>query len=520
MAIGDALDTSQQPITAADPRVAQILALIRAKAGSSPPPETSTAPLDAPIPQQPMPAVPTSLGGPTLAQQANPQPGPPPPDIQNIAQMGGNQPPQLPPTPPPNVTQAPGPGPVKSFLQQLVSGLGSSAYAGTQGAMQRLGLPTDYEKQQNALKMGIAQQGANDTSAYRQAQTGLTASKANQFDTQNAPYSIDAEDKSVLPQFRGSSTTFGGYQALQKLSGGVQGKEDVQSAKDAALLARAQALVKNGGTSFQHVAGTTAGQNTFANYNPKTGEYTDLSGKVLTDFKPASKAMQGALGGFGPAFAATRTLMAAYNENPALLPVLAPMLSKMLAPGDPNAQQIFASLPNGQPQDATGNPIGLRMPGAPTGATRSRGQFAQAVIPSVERAKTEVANLGAQLGPMSGRLNDLYTGTIGAYGPQFSGLQTELKNVGTAWMRLHANSETARADFAKMLASSNDPANLVANLNALEGQAKDYVTEAQGRPSQLGGSTPAVQALTDGGTTYHIPTALVSAFKKDHPNAR
>ena len=193
MAIGDALDTSQQPITAADPRVAQILALIRAKAGSSPPPETSAAPLDTPIPQQPMPAVPTSLGGPTLAQQANPQPGPPPPDIQNIAQMGGNQPPQLPPTPPPNVTQTPGPGPVKSFLQQLVSGLGSSAYAGTQGALQRLGIPTDYEKQQNALKMGIAQQGANDTSAYRQAQTGLTASKANQFDTQNAPYSIDAE---------------------------------------------------------------------------------------------------------------------------------------------------------------------------------------------------------------------------------------------------------------------------------------------------------------------------------------
>src|ERR1035437_3618736 len=293
--------------------------------------------------------------------------------------------PQLPPPADPNVVPPSHPGPIKSFLQHLVSGLGTDIYAGSQGALQKLGLPTDYSKQQDALKIGLQQQQQNSLEGLRQSQQDLNSGKSAQLDQLTAPYSIAKDDQSVLPQFRGSDTTFGGYQALQKLSGTTQGKMDVQSEKDAALLARAQTLAKGATQSFQHVAGTTGnGVNTFANYNSKTGEYTDLKGNVLTDFKPASKAMQGALGGFGPAFAATRTLMAAYNEDPALLPVLAPMLSKMLAPGDPNAQQIFASLPNGQPQDAQGGAIGLRMPGAPTGATRSRGQFAQAVLPSVD----------------------------------------------------------------------------------------------------------------------------------------
>lgn len=280
---------------------------------------------------------------------------------------------------------------------------------------------------------------------------------------------------------------------------------------------------------FQRVAGTSGGKRVFANYDPMTGKFTGVDGKPLTDFEPADKSMQGALGGFAPAFMAYRMLQQAVETNPALLPYVAPLVARILAQsGAPQAGLVdtLSQPPAGQPQDDKGNPLGLKMPAAPTSQTRSRGQFAQATIPAIESAKKEIQRLGDQLGPAQGRWNELYTGKIGAYGPQFSALQTTLKNVGTAWMRLHANSESARQDFEKMLSTSKDPANLVANLNAIENQARDYVAAGQGRPGTMGGSpyqAPAhasMQRFTDKGVVYHIPANMVQAFRKDHPNAR
>jgi hypothetical protein len=300
------------------------------------------------------------------------------------------------------------------------------------------------------------------------------------------------------PSLAGEQVTQGAFQHLltnagtntMRVTTNANTNDTKESIEEQKLQARAAEIANGKIGDFQHVAGTSGGKQVFANYNPAKGEVTDLNGKVLTDFTPANKAMQGALGGFGPAFAASRMMLAAYNENPALLQYMGPLMAKMLGANTPGAVQAFSSVPNGQPQDANGNPIGLRMPGAPTGVTRSRGQFAESVLPSVDDAKAEIMKLGDQLGPMAGRWNDLATSKVGAYGPQFSGLQTQLKNVSTAWMRLHANSETAREDFAKMLSASQDPANLVANLDALEGQAKDYVQEGKGQPGTLGGKTP------------------------------
>src|ERR1035437_8426464 len=94
-------DPSQQPITASDPRVQQILAMIQAKAAQS-----QVAPSDTPSQGQVVPAapppVPTQLGGPTMAQQVPPEAGPPPPQA-NLAPMGVQQMPQLPPPADPNV---------------------------------------------------------------------------------------------------------------------------------------------------------------------------------------------------------------------------------------------------------------------------------------------------------------------------------------------------------------------------------------------------------------------------------
>jgi hypothetical protein len=227
-------DPSQQPITAADPRVAQILALIRAKTGVAPIDPTPTPsqgmiapvapPQQAPPPQMGMPAPVNELGAP----------------LGRTNELGDALPPPQDAPPPPQ------PGPIKSFLQGLVSNLGGAAYQGTQGALQKLGIPTDYEKQQNALKIGIQQQQADALTGLRNAQTSGAQAKADQLDQLTAPYTIDKDDQSVLPQFRGSSTTFGGYQALQKLSGTTEGKTGVAQiqADSRERLANAQLAVR------------------------------------------------------------------------------------------------------------------------------------------------------------------------------------------------------------------------------------------------------------------------------------
>ena len=129
--------------------------------------------------------------------------------------------PNAPPTPP-NPTPAPAPakpGPLKALLTNFLQGAGA-------GLTHAAGLPTQYEKQQNAAHLAIAQQGADDTSAYRQAQTGGLEAKATAADYANTQHTIAADDSSVLPQFRGLTTNVGAYQGLQKLSATVQGKID------------------------------------------------------------------------------------------------------------------------------------------------------------------------------------------------------------------------------------------------------------------------------------------------------
>jgi hypothetical protein len=260
--------------------------------------------------------------------------------------------------------------------------------------------------------------------------------------------------------------------------------------------------------AFQHVVGTSGGKDTFANYDPSKGVFTDLAGNILTDFKPKDKAMQGAYGAYGPMRLAGQLLNYASNDNPALIPVLSPIISHMMASaGGGNAAQIqdvLGKIPEAQPQDDQGQAIGLRMPGAPTGATRSRGQFAEAVLPSIADAEAKINQLGDKLGPMSGRFSELYTGKLGAYGPEYSGLQTTLHNIGTAWMRLHANSESARQDFLHALSSAKDPANLIANLHSIDSQARDYVQQGKGRGGQ-GSAQSGGNAGVPKGATHTVP---------------
>lgn len=283
-------DNSQQPqITADDPRVAQVLALIKARAAQaqSNPLDTAATPSTATIPQAPTPPLPTQLGGPSLAQQAAPNVGSPPPSP-NLSAMA-YQAPQIAQPPSANVAPTPPPsqpGPIKSFLQSLVGGLGTAAYAGTQGALQRLGLPTDYEKQQTAAKLALQQQAANDTSAYRQSLTDLTQGKSAQLDAQNAPYTFGT-GTDIPAQLRGQTFPTIVATALQKALGVQQLKgntaEDIASDKNATTLAGKQ--IQYGPDSYL--------RHGFKSLSGRDVEYDKGTGAVIKDYGPSNSIVSG-----------------------------------------------------------------------------------------------------------------------------------------------------------------------------------------------------------------------------------
>lgn len=218
MALGDPqIDSTQQPITAADPRIAKLLALVQAQRQAQPiapvDPSQQIAPVAAPAPPPNVPGL--------------SPPAPPPP---STAPGAPNLNPAAPPvaaTPaPPSVPQTK-PGPVKSFLMSLGSHLAAGLPATSDALLHHAGLPTAYEKQQNALKIGLQQQQQDSLEGLRAAQANLASGKGAQLDQLTSPYTIDAADESVMPQFRGAKTTFGGYQALQALAGKTAGAANV-----------------------------------------------------------------------------------------------------------------------------------------------------------------------------------------------------------------------------------------------------------------------------------------------------
>lgn len=113
---------------------------------------------------------------------ASPVNAPPAPVAQIATPSASNLPPTPAPAPPPQPTVAPPtqqkPGIIKGLLTDFL-------YGGGQAALAHVGLPTDYSKQQDAAKLAIQQQGADDTTAYRQAQVGQLQAAAAQTNTKN-----------------------------------------------------------------------------------------------------------------------------------------------------------------------------------------------------------------------------------------------------------------------------------------------------------------------------------------------
>lgn len=359
------IDPSQQPITAADPRVAQVLALLKAKAAQTQ--------ID------PMAAQSTAMVAP--AQQPTvPAPNPTLPPMQ-----GGV--PQA-----PQVTQ--GPGPVKSFLQSLVSGLGNTAYAGTQGALQRLGIPTDYEKQQNAAKLAIQQQTANDNSQYRQALTDLTTGKSAQLDAQNAPFTFGA-DASVPEPLRGKTFPTVVANGLLKVLAQNTGKTDVANIGAAAKTDVAQ---------------------TNANSRERLAQ--------------AQLGVRQAIADRNYGLAAKRLSLAGGNQN------LRQLEYRMRA---------YGTGADGQPLPGVefsgdGIPVGTAMQTnvRPTTNARNAGERAETMQDLATRIKGALNDpeIRAGLGPLTGRINDI-KGHAGVLDGPLAELRNDLVSYGAFQAGLH-----------------------------------------------------------------------------------
>lgn len=249
-----------------------------------------------------------------------------------------------------------------------------------------------------------------------------------------------------------------------------------------------------------------------AAFDPASGKYLDMSGAPLTSVTPYVKptaelhdafsdwkrdpenyekfqsAMEriksqgGKNTGFMTMYAMYRLLQTAYHENPALLPAVNEMFKKVMANSGMPLPEGFdiSKVPLDQPlSPVTGQPIGTRMPGAPTSGTRQQAQVAARVLDEMPTIRAEVTNAAKDLGPAKGRLLiGFLLGTVGSTGDKeqdrkLSRLRTDLTFASSASARFHLNSVRAMEQFDKLVsAGKSSPDAIQGFLDGVEEWAK------------------------------------------------
>ena len=148
------------------------------------------------------------------------------------------------------------------------------------------------------------------------------------------------------------------------------------------------------------------------------------------------------------------------------------------------------------------------MPEAPTGQTRSRGQFAEsAVMAQVPGLKNEIDKLADQLGPLSGRWNEFMTGKLGGdpgdpdYG-KYQALRTDMLLLSSGAAKMHLNSVKAIEEFNKLADTGKMTPDILNNfVSTVEKWANTYANQGRGRPAGMpappaaSGKTPAPQIV-------------------------
>jgi hypothetical protein len=228
--------------------------------------------------------------------------------------------------------------------------------------------------------------------------------------------------------------------------------------------------------------------------------------------------------GIRAAYASVKMLDTAYNENPALLPVAKDMIQTMYKqlglPLPQHVADLIGQTPAAQPMDESGNPIGLRQPGAPTPQTRSQGQMAEKVLDRIPDIRKEVGDLKGYLGPGEGRLNVAFLlGRVGTTGdPQkdqaLSGLRTDLTMMATASARFHLNSVRAMEEMERLADAGKDSAPaLNGAIDSIEKWAKDAAKQGRGRPLQAPINPGTGKQIQEGDTRTSRRTHEVQVFK-------
>ena len=187
-------------------------------------------------------------------------------------------------------------------------------------------------------------------------------------------------------------------------------------------------------------------------------------------------------------YAMVRLMDMAYKDNPELL-TLMPQILKQVgieAPAD-----IGEKSKEALPTNEKGEPIGTAMPGAPTGATRNRGQLAEGMIAEIPNVKKNIADLGDQLGPALGRWNEFMTGKIGAGDPRFEQLRTNMQLMTSGAAKMHLNSVRAVEEFNKLASAGKmTPEVLNAFIDTVGEWAGTYAKQGRGKPAGKSDAAP------------------------------
>ena len=161
----------------------------------------------------------------------------------------------------------------------------------------------------------------------------------------------------------------------------------------------------------------------------------------------------------------SRMMQMGYSDNPAMLAAMGEFAKASGVPLTPQTIKLISEIPHDQPVSATtGQPIGTRMPGAPTTATRTQAQTAQRFIEEYPRIRQEVASATANLGPVKGReVMGFLLGTVGSTGnakadEQLNQLRTDLTFVGSNAAKFHVNSVRQAELFDKLAAAGKNTA--------------------------------------------------------------
>jgi hypothetical protein len=294
------------------------------------------------------------------------------------------------------------------------------------------------------------------------------------------------------------------------------------------LKAYTEATTKTTPRPAEHVAlAGPDGKPMLANYDPTTGSYTDASGKAIPNPVPyeapradASKIMTGTLkgkpafaayepgkgfvdpntglpmAGFAPAaantnlsgmgaYALSRILQEETADNPAVAALVPALLDKLGIPLTTEQKAAIAGTPAGQPVNDAGQPIGTRMPEAPTGATRTRGQQAEALLQQLPSLEQQIKQLDAEgkLGPIAGRWNEFLVGRIGTNDPDVAGFRANLAAFVSGISKAHLNTEQGVRDFENAIGGPKATAlNLLSAIEPLKDLLQKYRNIGAGKP--------------------------------------